>query len=153
MIDALDRIGGYRRLVLWQWTHNSMAIDLVRIFVGGALLIRGLAYAADPDILVAFAGERAVSAAKYYILASHIGGGLMLLLGLFTRLAAAVILPIMVVAVFFVHLAGGFGTANQSLELSALLMVILATLLVFGAGRFSLDYRIFGARLEVSSES
>jgi putative oxidoreductase len=153
MIDALDSLTSYRRLVLWQWTHNSMAIDLVRIFVGGALFVRGLAYAADPDILLAFAGERAVDLAKYYILVSHIGGGAMLMMGLLTRLAAATILPIMIVAVFFVHLSGGFGTANQSLELSALIMVILSTLLVFGAGRFSLDYRIFGARIEATSKS
>lgn len=147
MIDPLNRLAAYRKLVEWQWRHNSLGIDLVRMFIGGALLVRGLAFLADPDILQAFAGERAVAAGKYFIIWSHIAGGALLFLGLFTRVAAAVQIPILVVAVFFVHFSGGFGTPNQSLELSALVLVILSVLVVFGGGKYSLDFRLFGKSL------
>ncbi|MBO6573882.1 MAG: DoxX family protein [Rhodothermales bacterium] len=150
MIEALNRMPAYRRLVTWQWSHNSLAIDLIRMFMGVALLIRGVAFLSDPEILEAFAGDRAVSAAKYYIIWSHIIGGGLLLVGLFTRIAALSQIPILVVAVFFVHLPGGFATENQSLELSALVLVVLSVLAIYGAGKYSLDYRIFYRDLTAS---
>lgn len=147
MIEALNRMPAYRRLVAWQWSHNSLAIDLIRIFIGVALAIRGIAFLSDPEILYAFAGERGASVAPLVIW-SHIGGGIFLAAGLFTRIAALVQIPILVVAVFFVHLSGGFGTQNQSLELSALVLVIMVVLLIYGAGKLSLDYRIFYRKLD-----
>jgi putative oxidoreductase len=147
MIEPLNKISAYRRLVYWQGRHNSLAIDLVRIFIGGALVVRGLAFLSDVEILRAFAGERGVAAADW-IIWSHLLGGGMLALGMVTRLAAAIQVPILVVAVFFVHLPGGFATENQSLELSALVLVIIAVLLVFGGGPLSLDYKLFGKKLQ-----
>ncbi|MFT4604637.1 MAG: putative oxidoreductase [Rhodothermales bacterium] len=147
MIEALNRMPAYRRLVTWQWSHNSIAIDLIRIFIGGALLIRGLAFLSDPELLREFAGPRGMSVAPLVVW-THIGGGLLLALGLFTRIAALIQVPILVVAVFFVHLPGGFSTDNQSLELSALVLVIMAVLMVYGSGKLSLDYRIFYRKLD-----
>ena len=148
MIEALNRMPAYRRLVTWQWSHNSLAIDLVRIFMGVALLIRGLAFLSDPALVQAFAGGAAVAEAQGFIIWSHIIGGLLMALGLFTRIAALSQIPILVVAVFFVHLPGGFATENQSLELSALVLVIVSVLAIYGAGKLSLDYRIFYRKLD-----
>lgn len=147
MIEALNRMPAYRRLVTWQWSHNSLAIDLIRIFIGGALLVRGIAFLSNPDLLMEFAGPRGMSVAPLVVW-THIGGGALLLVGLFTRIAALIQIPILVVAVFFVHLPGGFATQNQSLELSALVLVIVAVLVVYGAGKLSLDYRIFYRKLD-----
>jgi hypothetical protein len=34
----------YRQLQQWQWAHNTLALDLVRIFLGVALCIRGVLF-------------------------------------------------------------------------------------------------------------
>ena len=62
--------------------------------------------------------------------------------GLFTRVAAFVQIPILVGAVFFVHAQDGLFTQGQSFELAVLVLVLLFVVFVFGAGRYSLDQAI-----------
>jgi putative oxidoreductase len=64
----------------------------------------------------------------------------LVILGLATRLAAAVILINVLTAFVFVHHAAYF--SNSHLELLALYIIIFATLLFTGAGRFSIDERL-----------
>jgi putative oxidoreductase len=66
----------------------------------------------------------------------------LVLIGLATRLAAAVILTNLLVAFFFVHHAAYF--SNSHVELVALYIVIFATLLFTGPGRFSIYGRLQG---------
>jgi putative oxidoreductase len=66
----------------------------------------------------------------------------LVLIGLATRLAAAVILTNLLVAFFFVHHAAYF--SNSHVELVALYIIIFATLLFTGPGRFSIDGRLQG---------
>jgi putative oxidoreductase len=61
-------------------------------------------------------------------------------IGLATRPAAAVILINLLVAFFFVHHAAFI--SNGHVELVALYIIIFATLLFTGPGRFSVDSRI-----------
>ena len=64
----------------------------------------------------------------------------LIILGLATRLAAAVILINILTAFVFVHHAAYF--SNSHVELLALYIVIFATLLFTGPGRFSIDERL-----------
>jgi len=130
----------HQKLVRWQWDHNSSASDLIRVFVGAALLVRGIWIFTDPSRLTEFAGDRSVDWIATYVMLAHIGGGVLLVVGFLTRLAAMIQLPILIVATFFVHFSDGFASPNQSLELSALMMVLLAVILVFGPGKRSVDY-------------
>ncbi len=141
MNNNLSELTRHQRLVEWQWRHNSSGFDLVRIFLGGALLVRGIWFAFEPSAVAELGDGRTMEWVSYYVMIAHIGGGILLLIGLFTRLAAAVQLPILIDAVFFLHLADGFATPNQSLELSILVMLLLAIILIFGPGKYSLDYR------------
>jgi putative oxidoreductase len=71
-------------------------------------------------------------------------GGLMVLLGVFTRLGAAAIAIDMAVALFKVHLSQGFFIAGDKVGFEyvfALLMIALY-LVITGAGSLSLDARI-----------
>lgn len=76
-------------------------------------------------------------------------GGLLLIIGLFSRLAALLLTIDLVVAFLFVHLPQGFGEATQ-FDLS-LIAGFLAILLA-GPGRFSLDYRLLGYERDVVAE-
>ncbi len=132
------------RIHAWQWAHNSAGFDVIRMFLGAALLARGLWFAIDNESMISLAGNRAIDWTMYYAIAGHIIGGLFMLIGLFSRMAAFVQIPILVVAVFFVDYSQGFATANQSLELSSLVLMLLCVVLIFGAGKWSLDFKRLG---------
>ena len=112
-------------------------------FVGAAIPVTGAAFELNPDGLSELEGEPPVDWLTYYVLIGNIVGGLLLLIGLYTRFAAIIQIPILVSAVFFVSIDRGLASGNQSLELSGLVLIILAVILIFGPGQLSLDYKRF----------
>jgi uncharacterized membrane protein YphA (DoxX/SURF4 family) len=125
------------------WRDPSVGLDLIRIYLGVGLLVRGALFISRPDILVEFL-KRTNSwfiplAAAQYVVAAHLCGGILLALGLGTRVAAAVQIPPLLGAVLFVHIGEGLLTAGQSLEFAALVLVMLVAFSVFGSGHLSLD--------------
>lgn len=145
----------YRELIRWQSRHNTIGFDLVRIFMGVALFVRGVIFMQNPEALAELAGDgtAAVTSVQSYVIWSHLIGGLLLVLGLLTRLAALVQIPILANAVFFVHLEWGFAEPNQSLELAVLVLVLLAVIFIYGAGKLSVDYRLFGKVADVDASA
>jgi uncharacterized membrane protein YphA (DoxX/SURF4 family) len=125
------------------WQDPSVGLDLIRIYLGIGLMVRGALFISRPEVLLEFL-KRSHSwfvplAAAQYVVAAHLCGGILLALGLGTRLAAAVQIPPLIGAVLFVHIGEGLLTAGQSLEFAALVLAMLSAFTVFGAGRVSLD--------------
>ena len=125
------------------WQDASVGLDLIRIYLGIGLMVRGGMFISQPEVLLDFL-KRTHSwllplALSQYVVAAHLCGGILLALGLGTRLAAAVQIPPLLGAVLFVHLHDGLLTAGQSLEFAALVLAMLGAFSVFGAGRVSLD--------------
>lgn len=143
----------YAKLVAWQWANVSPPTDVVRIFLGLALFIRGVFLWNDPSSLSIFMDETSFPGLLQYITFGHIIGGLMLALGLLTRLAAMIQIPILTGAVFVIHLREGLVSPEQSLELAALVLFLLLIVFAFGPGKWSLDYKIFGNMFLTPSES
>lgn len=128
-------------------TEPRFGFDLVRIYLGIALFVRGALFIADPNRFLAFAGQTDSwfwpMFLAHYVALAHLCGGLLLALGLVTRLAAAVQVPILVGAVFVVHWNQGLLSVNQSLELAGLVLALLVSYAVFGSGPLSVDQRLF----------
>ena len=72
--------------------------------------------------------------------AGELGGGLLLLVGLFTPLAAAVIAIDMIAAIALVHAAKGF-SGPDGFEFPMLIAASAMALVFTGPGRYSLDER------------
>jgi putative oxidoreductase len=126
-------------------TEPSFGYDLMRMFLGVALFVRGGMFIADPSLLGSFlerTGWFWSVAMGHYIAMAHLGGGIMLALGVGTRIAAAVQIPILAGAVFFVHWSDGLAAASQSLELAGLVLFMLLVYATFGAGPLSVDQRV-----------
>ncbi len=66
-------------------------------------------------------------------------GGVMLLLGLFTRPAALALAVTMLVAIFSVHLSNGFFMSNNGYEFALALLATTIALAASGAGKLALD--------------
>lgn len=124
-----------------------LGYDLVRMYVGLALFVRGALFVADPERVVSLARRSTEWFWPLFIAHAvgigHISGGILLTVGLATRVASLVQVPILFGAVFFVHWREGLLGASQSLELSGLVLFLLLVFSVFGAGPLSLDYLVF----------
>jgi putative oxidoreductase len=70
------------------------------------------------------------------------GGGLLLLLGLFTPLGAAGVIASMLVAILTVNIKNGFFAINNGIELPFLYAVLAAGIAIASAGAYSLDARL-----------
>jgi putative oxidoreductase len=131
----------------WLRAHQDLAMDLVRIYLGIGLIAKAVFLMQHREFfsqMLADAGQGWFTPAfiGQYVVLAHLFGGLMLVLGIATRLAAFVNLPILLGAVFWVHLPRYANVEpRQYLEYAALVAFLLLLLGVFGAGgRFSIDY-------------
>jgi putative oxidoreductase len=75
----------------------------------------------------------------YLVVAAEFGGGILVVLGLLTRLAAFSIVIDMLVAIFKVHLKNGL-TGQGGFEFPMMLAAAAFALVFFGAGPISLDW-------------
>lgn len=132
----------------WIKTHDDVFMDMVRIYLGLGLIGKAIYFMANPDYftrLMTQAGDLwfAPAMTVHYVILAHLVGGLFLILGLLTRLAAAIQVPILVGAVFYVYMPKMVSPGpRQDLEFSALVLFLLIVIMIRGAGRFSLDHYI-----------
>jgi putative oxidoreductase len=80
--------------------------------------------------------------ARVWAVAAALGefvGGLLMVLGLLTPLAALLLTAVMLVAIVRVHAPKGFWNSQGGFEYNLVLFVLAAALALTGAGQFSLD--------------
>ena len=138
-------------------THSDVALDLIRIFLGIVLFVRGVLFISDSSRIIALVQTGDMdyllpSILLQIAILAHLGGGLMLAFGLLTKFAALVQIPVVAGAVYFAIVQGGLFMPNQSLELSALVLFIRGILLMSGSGPYSLDFLIFVRGITAEAE-
>lgn len=79
-------------------------------------------------------------------------GGALILVGLVTPLAAALVALNMAGAWFFAHRGHGIFASNGGGELVGMIAAAAIALIASGAGRFSLDHLLFGRRAAVVTD-
>ena len=141
-----------RRLTAWLDARRDWCFDLLRVYLGLGLLAKGWLFAARPGLLNEWMDNGRMLAAPpllaHYVVLAHVCGGLMMAAGLLTRLAAVVQVPILVGAVFFVHMGEGLFTRAQNLEFTLLTLFLLVLVGAHGSGRWSVDYYLFARERE-----
>lgn len=133
---------------------QDYGIALLRVGIGGIFVAHGIQKLAVFGIggLAGFLGQLGVPFPTLSALAvtgAELLGGLALVAGFFTRLAAAPIAFSMIVAAATVHLKNGFFLPNGVEYVLALFLGSVALILT-GSGAFAVD-RLLGRRSELNS--
>ena len=134
-----------RQWIDWAEAHPKVWLDCVRVYLGLGLFIRGVFIISNTraefiqTLLQRMDYPWIITVVLlHYIAIAHLIGGLMLTVGLLTRIAAWVQIPILAGAVF-IHRGEGLMSGGQSLEFSALVLFLLVIFSVSGAGPVSVD--------------
>jgi len=77
---------------------------------------------------------------------AHLLGGFLIVVGLFTRLACLLQIPILLGAIIFVHVKNGFISFNTDLIFSIFILLLLIVFFIEGGGKISLDQYFKTAR-------
>jgi len=121
----------------WTLQNRSICIEVLRIYLGISLLLKGINFLINQDQTIEYLSLTPFSdfISYHLVVFIHIVGGLMLALGLLTRLAALVQIPLLIGAIVFVHW-------SQNVELVMLVLFLLCIFVIYGGGNFSIDYLI-----------
>ncbi len=135
-----------RRQTMLEWCAENKDVlwDVLRIYLGFALVVKGFVYILHWRVLVTMMDQHGVplsgSGLAQLVALCHIAGGLMMTFGLLTRIGALIQIPNLVGAILFVHLQSGLFTDQQTLEFALLVLTMLVMFAVGGAGRLSIDH-------------
>jgi putative oxidoreductase len=129
----------------WGDIHHPKVLDVIRMLLGILLFLKGVQFfnnapylryliienkiiQQSPDLIAFLIG---------YVTYVHLVGGILVFVGLFTRLAALLQIPVVFGAVFFVNILSSY--VNSELWLSVLVLALLFLFVIMGSGPFSLD--------------
>lgn len=126
-------------------TSPSAGLLSLRLVVGATFLLHGLDKLRDlsgTEQLFASLGIPAPELVAPFVAVTETTGGLLLIAGLATRIAAAALTVNMVVALATAHHGLRFFVAAGGIELEVLLAGASLALVLAGAGRVSLDHAL-----------
>lgn len=129
----------------------AVGLFLVRLVMGAAFILHGWPKLQNPTgWMQAFGLPAAPAAFQVLAVVAEVGGGIALILGLLTPLAALALVGQMVAALTLVHFPNGdpfVGSPGEaSYELALIYLVLALLFLVIGPGKLSVDYVLFGRR-------
>lgn len=119
---------------------EPVALTILRVVVGVIMAAHGWQKLAGLDgTIEAFGNMGMPPIAVYLAIAGELGGGLGLIVGLLTPVAAFGVFCTMAVAVFMVHFKNGLFAKDGGFEYPLTLMVAAFYFIMRGAGPYSLD--------------
>ncbi len=132
------------RIQHWADTHHPLWLDVLRIALGVFIFYKGVLFISNTDSLVAIMRNAnlafATLAVAHYVAFAHLLGGLLIAMGLLTRVAILFQIPILLGAVFLVNPYGVFSAANNlEFEISIIVLILLFVFLVYGSGKLSVS--------------
>lgn len=132
------------RIEIWGDRHHPKWLDAVRIALGLFLFWMGVLFIQNRDALTALINENPFLTVVsfwlgHFIVFAHLAGGLLIALGLLTRVAVIANIPVLLGAVLFMHSPLGLFSVYTEVGLSILVLFLLLFFLVEGSGPISVD--------------
>lgn len=126
----------------WADDHNPKWLALFRVALGAILLLRGVAFLNNLPELERMIIENNLSEYKSILKNAlpwvHIAGGFLIIIGIFTRFAAFIQIPVLLATIFFITSKNGVFAVETDLSFSILVLVMLLVFVVEGSGTLSL---------------
>jgi putative oxidoreductase len=129
----------------WGDSHHPVVWDVLRIALGIFLFLKGVAFMENTaDLKGLIESQNAVDFSSsmlivlvYYVTFAHMVGGIMIGLGILTRLSSIIQIPIVLGAVFVNNML--LAPINTQLWYSIVALVLLVVFVIIGSGPLSLD--------------
>jgi len=132
------------KIGLWGDSHHPRWMDIVRMALGIFLIYKGVDFLMHMSHLLGLMSgtqnfsQLAFTLAGHYVVFAHILGGIALVLGVYTRLACLLQLPILLGAVFFVNSNPEMLQPYAEGIIAFTVLLLLVIFLVVGNGPWSL---------------
>jgi uncharacterized membrane protein YphA (DoxX/SURF4 family) len=131
-----------QRLEHWGDTHHPKWLSIVRIALGVFLFYKGIDFLMHMSELIGMMKSTSFGSFSYvlagqYVVFAHILGGILLALGLFTRFACLIQIPILLGAVIFVNTNKDMLRPYSALIISIVVLLLLCYFLIIGSGPLS----------------
>lgn len=133
----------WERLVAWGEKNRDLGLEVIRIYLGVGLFMKGVYFAGHTGAVVSMLDASQIDVAgvalAHLVAGVHLVCGALVAVGLLTRIAAWAQVPILLGAVLLVHLREGLFGSSQNLEFALLVLMLLVLFGVTGGGRWSAD--------------
>lgn len=132
-----------RKLNKWANSHTSLPLDVIRIVLGAFIFYKGVNFSVHTNYLYEILNPLdewlGTVMLVHYVTMAHLAGGILIIIGLITRVAVLVQLPVLIGAIL-INFVGVMNTTN----LTAAVVVFLGCLFfaVYGSGKHSVDYAL-----------
>ena len=135
-------MGTLQQIQRWSLTHHPSWLVVLRVALGVCLFFKGIFFLANTSTLEELVrGSLVANRSDWmviFITWSHLLGGFLIIIGLLTRWAALLNVPILMGAVIFINTQrDSFG--NFELPFAFIVLLMLIFFLVEGGGPISLD--------------
>lgn len=126
----------------WTNSHNPKWLALFRVALGAALLLKGVSLLNNLPDFGRLIEENNLSGYKDLIINSvpwiHIAGGFLIIIGMFTRFAALIQIPVLIATILFISSKQGYFAIQTDLSLSLIIILLLLVFVLEGSGSLSL---------------
>jgi putative oxidoreductase len=125
---------------------SPIAGTLVRIVVGVMFVVHVMGkFHNGADAVAGYMGKNGLQPGLFFAYAAmtlESVGGVLLIIGLFTRFVAAALAIEMLIALLVVHLPKGYAASGGGYEYVLLIGIVLFTIAMRGGGPYSVDAKI-----------
>ena len=132
-----------KKLNKWANSHTSLPLDLIRILLGSFLIYKGINFSTHTEYLYDILNPLDEYLGKvflvHYVTMAHMTGGILIIIGLLTRVAAIIQVPALIGAVL-INFIGVMSTGNLATAFAVL--VITLFFVFYGSGKHSVDYAL-----------
>jgi uncharacterized membrane protein YphA (DoxX/SURF4 family) len=136
-------MGMLHNIEKWSTSHHPRWLVLPRVALGICLFLKGISFMSNTVDLELLLSESnmSVSGPAFTIIITwlHLLCGFLIIIGLFTRLATMLMIPILTGAVLFVNAQRGIFAAESEFSFSLIVLLMLVFFLIEGSGPLSLD--------------
>ena len=136
-----------QRFEQWGDSHHPKWLDIIRILLGVFLFYKGIDFLKNlPSVKgelhskTSF-GEYTVLLLGHYVVFAHIIGGILLTIGLFTRFACLIQIPVLLGAIIFINSGSSAVKPYSELFLSVIVLLLLFYFLIIGNGPWAIRFK------------